>query len=277
MDTPETDPSLPTSPTKEEPPPTPTDAFPVAHTVPRDPTRTRVVVLHDLSPASDSALLFALREIYQLKEGHGVDIIVVSVASDPVVKRTKPGVRQRTGSFRGFFSGQRRGSNSSVAKPPLEMEADEKMLDDACADFGIEREDVGEALLAAPTREEEAVGAVLEERLAKTVAQAGITWKVITGLLGRYWARLTRSVDSPQTPLSIVVLPHTSNTLHSLLQFFKASKPSLVVLASKGHTSGLVDTLVHQGIGKGVLMGWDGPVCMVRMSRYDAEGGSGAA
>jgi hypothetical protein len=134
------------------------------------------LVLHDLSPASDAALLFALREIYLHKEGHGVDVIVVSVASDAVVKRTKLGAtRQRTGSFSRLFSGQRRGSNSSAAKPAAETEADEKMLEDACAEFGIERDD---GVLVGPTKEEEAVGTVLEERVAKTVVQAGITWKV---------------------------------------------------------------------------------------------------
>lgn len=234
-------------------PPTPlpafADAFPF-DSPPRDPARTRICVLHDLTSASDDALALVLKEIWAPRQGTGIDLVAVCVASESVIKRAGglPS-RPRGNSFSRLFTrGSRPPSPAKSAPLPVPSADDSLLLKEAARDLGLDDSD---ELLSPPTESESLIGEKLSERVKCVVKSANLAHEV---------------------PISLVVLPHPSTTLSTLLPFLKRTNPSLVVLASKGHTSGIVDTLVHQGLGKGVLMGWNGAVCLVRMSREEGSG-----
>ncbi|KAI9025466.1 hypothetical protein DFJ74DRAFT_704963 [Hyaloraphidium curvatum] len=218
--------------------PDPFLAFPAGH-APRDPARTRVTICHDLTADGDDALRFALERLYLPKDGEAIDLLAVCALSDAVLRRAG-GKIPSLGLFR---RRDRSRSRERVGETKVEEMA-ELFPKEPPADSW---------LYGVPTPDEERVGAALEERVAKVV----------------------REVDAPfKIPISIAVLPHGTSTLHTLLSFFGDTRPSLVVLASRGHTSGIVDTLVHGGVGKGVMTGWDGPVCLVRRKRGEERVGA---
>lgn len=166
--------------------PIPADAFPF-FSPPRDPTRQKIAVLHDLTANSDAALRFVLREIFSPKEGRGIDILVICVCSDAVLKRAGFS-RPRGSSFSRFLGNKDKDRAASASSsshsirgtsPPRPSPVP---LSEAAQEFNLE---ITDELLSAPTQGQEVVGATLEERIQRVVLTTGeLNVKVGRELLG---------------------------------------------------------------------------------------------